>query len=177
MSVNHQAQSLTSIKNTSSTRAKPTIYLSGPIQNVKERSEAANWRNEIKERYGEELNFLDPMDNAWNTAQDSVIANAAEIVKTDKLMILQSDILFAYVPFPSVGTSMEIMWAYTHGKIVLVWCPIVAPLSAWIIEHAHYIETTKPMLMSRLEIISYNMSKGLMLHLPIKAISSTIKGL
>ena len=122
---------------------KLTIYLSGPIQNVKERSEAANWRNEIKERYAEDFDFIDPMDNEWNTDQKSIYTHSKAVVHVDKKLILDSDILFAHIPFPSVGTSMDIMWAHMHHKMVIVWCPLVAPLSAWIVEHANYIESNQ----------------------------------
>src|SRR5579872_4741790 len=87
-----------------------TLYLAGPINGCSD-GEANDWRSEVKERLGDIYEFLDPMRHDYRGLEmDPGIAE--KIVFNDMQDIFSSDVILANCPKPSVGTSMEIFFAF-----------------------------------------------------------------
>ena len=108
---------------------KPTIYLAGPI-NACSDSEAMDWRAEAKERLADCYEFLDPMRHDYR-GRELEPGVAEHIVGNDLQDINASDVIFAYCPKPSCGTSMEIYHSFEMlHKDVIVVAP--HPMSPWL---------------------------------------------
>jgi hypothetical protein len=117
---------------------RKVTYLAGPINGCTD-DEATNWREVVKARLGEE-NCLDPMRRDYR-GREELCTDA--IVNGDKNDILASDIFLANCWQVSVGTSMEILYAFEHmtGVILSVMKPGV-PVSPWYRYHANHIFTS-----------------------------------
>lgn len=70
-----------------------------------------------------------------------------DIVKKDLDSINKADILVAQVLEPSIGTSMEIFYAFTSGKRICILTEIVSP---WLMHHSNKIVKTKEELLEEL---------------------------
>lgn len=116
---------------------KYTIYLAGPINGCTD-AECKDWRNAVKSMLPQHR-FLDPMSRDYRGKE---AANVEEIVVNDKQDILNCDILFAYYTKPSVGTSMEILFAWENGiEVVLVNASGNENISPWLLYHANVHKT------------------------------------
>lgn len=108
-------------------------YLCGPI-NGRSDDDAKGWREWIKARLP---NCVDPMDRDYR-GRELEPGIAKEIVENDKADILGCDAMIVYYDKPSVGTSMEILFAYQANggsmRVILV-NKSQAPLSPWLIYH------------------------------------------
>lgn len=105
------------------------VYLCGPINGCTD-EEATNWRENVK------LFFpwsIDPMKRDYRGVEKLLYR---EIVDLDKRDIRNSDIILVNYDKPSVGTSMEVFYAWTLGIPVVVWCKEDAKLSPWLIYHS-----------------------------------------
>lgn len=115
------------------------IYLAGPI-NACTDSEAQDWREYVKSKLPSH-EFLDPMMRDYR-GRELEPGIAGQIVRGDKADIECTDLLLVFAPKPSVGTSMEIFYAYhVLGKPVIVIHPGDKP-SPWIICHSDKIFKT-----------------------------------
>jgi nucleoside 2-deoxyribosyltransferase len=96
---------------------KLCVYLSGWSQELEYRKIAKNY-------CGDKLDLIDPMIITWPEVNEHIGENCnyVYVVQRDKKLILQSDILVAYIKRLSFGTIMEIMFAYDHGIPVYVVC-------------------------------------------------------
>lgn len=65
-----------------------------------------------------------------------------EIVDLDKRDVRNCDVVVASCPKPSVGTSMEVFYAWTLGKPVVAVVPDNAPVSPWLRYHSTKIVQT-----------------------------------
>jgi len=108
-----------------------TIYLAGPLRDCKE-NECSDWRKECKDKLSGWFNLLDPMRNNY---KEHEIADRNELVSMDKKDIIDSDIVLANTWKISVGTSMEILFAFEHHKIIIV-IGEEKNLSPWTVFHA-----------------------------------------
>lgn len=111
-----------------------TIYLCGPINGCTD-EEANGWRD-ITKRYLAQIPTMypiDPMKRDYRGEEDDVYR---EIVDLDKLDIRNSDALLVYYEKPSVGTSMEIFYAWTLGKPIIIIHPDAARISPWLKYHS-----------------------------------------
>lgn len=120
-------------------KPKLTVYLAGPIADCTD-AECKDWRERMKDEMPE-VEFLDPMRRDYRAPgadQEFFI----EIVEKDKQDILDSDVVFVYHDRPSVGTSMEVLYAFDLGKYVLTVGCTGKPLSPWIIYHSTKIVDT-----------------------------------
>lgn len=109
------------------------IYLGGPINGCSD-DEAKSWREAVKpliESVGWES--VDPMVRDYRGKEDESVN---EIVENDKDDIDNSDVVLAYCPKPSVGTSMEVFYAWLEDKEVIVIVPPDAPVSPWLRYHS-----------------------------------------
>lgn len=113
------------------------VYLCGPI-NGRTDDDAKGWRELAKERI---QRTLDPMDRDYR-GRELEPGIAAEIVENDKVDIQNSDVLLVYYDKPSVGTSMEILFANQLGKRVVLVDKSDKPLSPWLIYHCHEVYKT-----------------------------------
>lgn len=111
-----------------------TVYLAGPINGTTD-AEMHNWRNDLIKRLPN-TRFIDPTTRDYRGTEDQ---NIAAIVEHDKDDIDRCELVVAYCPKPSVGTSMEILYAWQQGQRVIVWAPPGAPVSPWLRYHSHAI--------------------------------------
>ena len=113
------------------------VYLCGPI-NGRSDDDCKGWREYAKERLP---STLDPMDRDYR-GRELEPGIAKEIVENDKADILGCDAMIVYYDKPSVGTSMEVLYAREHNGAEF---PIVLvdksgkPLSPWLLYHASKI--------------------------------------
>lgn len=113
------------------------VYLCGPI-NGRSDADCNDWRTKAKAMLDA---TLDPMarDYRGREAEPGV---EVEIVEGDKADILECRAMVVYFDKPSVGTSMEVMFADTHGIPVHVVDVSDKPLSPWLVYHATAIHQT-----------------------------------
>lgn len=104
-------------------------YLCGPINGCTD-AEANNWRDTVTVAFPESIN---PMKRDYRGKE---LTNYREIVDLDKRDIRASDVLLVNYDKPSVGTSMEIFYAWTLGIPIVIWAPPTARLSPWLIYHS-----------------------------------------
>jgi nucleoside 2-deoxyribosyltransferase len=114
-------------------RRSRTVYLAGPIFGCTD-AEAADWRAQVTRRLGSEV-IYNPMTRDFRGREDDP-AVVAEIVEGDKRDIDGCDAVLVYYPRPSVGTSMEVLYAHERGKHVVVANVSGGPVSPWIAYHA-----------------------------------------
>lgn len=108
------------------------VYLCGPINGCTD-FEAKDWREYVKVAYGETVKAIDPMKRDYRGKEKQ---DYREIVDLDKRDIRNSDVILVNYDKPSVGTSMEIFYAWTLGKPVVVWCREDAVISPWLRYHS-----------------------------------------
>ena len=105
------------------------VYLCGPINGCTD-AEANNWRKRIKDHC---LRAVDPMVRDYRGKENE---NYREIVDLDKRDIRGSQVILVNYVKPSVGTSMEVFYAWTLGIPVVVWCSPSASISPWLRYHS-----------------------------------------
>lgn len=111
-------------------QSDPVIYLCGPINGCTD-EECNDWRSLVKQLWGDRC--LDPMVRDYRGKEAE---SYREIVELDKLDIRRADIVMVSYSKPSVGTSMEVFYAWTLGKPVVVVCSPDATISPWLRYHA-----------------------------------------
>jgi nucleoside 2-deoxyribosyltransferase len=115
-----------------STSSMKTIYLCGPIADRTD-EECKNWREAVKRMWSGAC--LDPMDRDYRGRYGDPGVDG-EIVMQDKRDIQVADGLIVYYALPSVGTAMEIYYAWLLRKpIVLVNASMKPVLSPWLTHH------------------------------------------
>jgi len=126
-----------------------TMYLCGPIAGCDD-NEAHDWRDWVINETTSWAKCLDPMRRDYRGAghadKDDKMPDwvVKEIVELDKRDIAASDILLANLlpPKKAVGTNMEIIYAWTIGKLVVLVVPPYQPVSPWHRYHSHKITHT-----------------------------------
>ena len=113
-----------------------TLYLAGPI-NACTDDEANTWRDQVIEwrrsfGRGNWLKLLNPMARDYRGKEAESVA---EIVVLDKRDIDASNILLVRWTKPSVGTSMEILYAWERGIPVILWLDSRSNVSPWLLYH------------------------------------------
>ncbi len=118
-----------------------TVYLAGPIHG-KTDSEAIDWRKSA-ERALHRLGYQtrNPMDRDYR-GREGEKGIKDLIVEGDKEDILESDVILAYVPDPSAGTSMEILFGSIEGLFIITVVPDLKKASPWIHYHSDELYTT-----------------------------------
>lgn len=125
-------------------------YLAGPINDCSD-NECIDWREKVKSKLPQ-IDFVDPMVRDYRGNETT--ENAIEIVEQDKNDIDSSDIVLVYHDRPSVGTSMEILYAWEHGKFILTVGCTGKPLSPWIVYHSSHVVNTLEDAITTLDTIS-----------------------
>jgi nucleoside 2-deoxyribosyltransferase len=115
------------------------IYLAGPINGCTD-GEAKDWRNWMKDvsrsniaAPSAHVEFIDPMRRDYRGVE---AVRYREVVDLDKRDILQADIVVVMYEKPSVGTSMEVLFAWEHNKAVVVIAKAGTLLSPWLLYHS-----------------------------------------
>jgi nucleoside 2-deoxyribosyltransferase len=106
----------------------PIVYLAGPIHGCTD-GEANDWRAYVKTLLP---NTVDPMRRDYRGVEDDNVNN---IISGDKADIDASDAVIANCPAPSYGTAMEILYAWSLRKLVVVVAPR-GPVSPWLRGHS-----------------------------------------
>jgi len=129
--------------------SKPVIYLAGPVAAYDDGG--AKWRDRIIDEFGDRFEFRNPLDKYNVPVEDLTIVDGAgssadsvvsvtELVETDKELLQESDgVLVGYSDVQSVGTPMEVMWAFERDMPVAVWtrdATALDDLSPWYRYHA-----------------------------------------
>lgn len=115
------------------TSAHKSIYLCGPINGCTD-DECKDWREYVKSQWDGVC--IDPMVRDYRGREEE---SYREIVELDKLDVAEANIILVNYDKPSVGTSMEIIYAWERGKRVVVVCCEGATISPWLRYHAHHI--------------------------------------
>ena len=110
---------------------KRLVYLAGPINGCTD-AECKGWREYVKAYLGEE-NTLDPMRRDYRGKEMECID---EIVEGDKKDIDMCTHILVNYDRPSVGTAMEILYAWERKKHIIVVSPLGTKLSPWLIYHS-----------------------------------------
>ena len=105
------------------------VYLCGPINGCTD-SEANDWRDEVTKHFPDAIN---PMVRDYR-GKEAVAYR--EIVDLDKRDVRNADIVLVNYTKPSIGTAMEVFYAWTLGTPVVVWCAEDAVVSPWLRYHA-----------------------------------------
>lgn len=105
------------------------VYLCGPINGCTDK-EAKNWREAVKKHFPE---AIDPMKRDYRGVEEMAYR---EIVDLDKRDVRAADLILVNYVKPSVGTSMEVHYAWTLGTPVILWCAENENLSPWLRYHS-----------------------------------------
>lgn len=105
------------------------VYLCGPINGCTD-EECKDWRAEVKSFF---TRSIDPMKRDYRGKEAE---SYREIVDLDKRDVRNADVILVNYSKPSVGTSMEVFYAWTIGKPVIVWCAPDAVISPWLRYHS-----------------------------------------
>ncbi|HEY7417692.1 MAG TPA: hypothetical protein VH593_21095 [Ktedonobacteraceae bacterium] len=109
------------------------VYLGGAI-NGRPDSECVDWRRYAASQLTAEA--IDPMVRDYRGREDDCVA---EIVELDKADIDSVDALLVYYDRPSVGTSMEILYAWERDKRIILVNECGGSLSPWLKYHSHVV--------------------------------------
>lgn len=111
----------------------PSLYLCGPINGCTD-EECKDWRAYVTAAWPGKC--IDPMVRDYRGREAEAYR---EIVEMDKIDVANAGIILVNYDKPSVGTSMEILFAWQLGKRVIVVCRSDAVISPWLRYHAHHI--------------------------------------
>lgn len=112
-----------------------TIYLCGPI-NGRSDDDCTGWREQVKSLWAGQC--IDPMARDYR-GRELEPGIAEEIVRGDIEDIDSCDAILVYFDKPSVGTSMEVFYAFHEGKKIVVVDKSDKPLSPWLVYHSHKV--------------------------------------
>jgi nucleoside 2-deoxyribosyltransferase len=109
------------------------VYLCGPINGCTD-EECKDWRTAAKQHFP---NAIDPIVRDYRGREDECYK---EIVEGDKQDLEESDCLLVNYDRPSVGTSMEIFYAYEFLDIpVVTVAKEGVKISPWLRYHSNHI--------------------------------------
>lgn len=122
-------------------------YLCGPINGCTD-AEANNWRDAVTEVFPESIN---PMKRDYRGKE---LTNYREIVDLDKRDIRGAEVMLVNYDKPSVGTSMEIFYAWQLGIPVVVWADKETRMSPWMLYHSTAIVHSLAEVVAKLKEIA-----------------------
>lgn len=99
-----------------------TIYLCGAMEAYKDTNKAETWRNEVKNYFSKYLlgfECISPTD--FYSFQNNCATRSSEIMRFDLRKVKEADIVLVNLNDirKSLGTSDEILYAYTLGKPII----------------------------------------------------------
>jgi hypothetical protein len=147
---------------------RPTVYLAGPIRHAE--NGGHDWRDDIIEEYGDQFDFLNPLD-AFDTTEDEIswlqpgevpedypesetVLPPKELIQTDKQMIREADamLLDAREQVPTYGTPREHEYAVQVGTPVVVRYEEGQQLSPWQIGDAEFLHESRRQCMRHIYV-------------------------
>jgi len=129
------------------------IYLAGPINGCSD-NEAMTWRDWFSDNINCEhvdcnyIRYINPMKRDYRGKE---LSHYREIVDLDKRDITGSDFIVVMYTKPSVGTSMELYYAWSIGKPVIVINESGEQVSPWLIYHSTAIVASKEECCEKIE--------------------------
>ncbi|MFA6043390.1 MAG: nucleoside 2-deoxyribosyltransferase [Phycisphaerales bacterium] len=108
------------------------VYLCGPINGCTD-AQCIDWREEAKKEFPD---AIDPMRRDYRGKEAAWVQ---DLVHQDKRDVAACDVVLAYCPFPSVGTSMEVLLGWQLGKTVVAVVPDTERVSPWLCYHANVV--------------------------------------
>lgn len=143
----------------------PSIYLAGPVAALADGG--AEWRERVGRDYGEQYDFQNPLAKYNVPVEDLTVVDGVSdpgdpttvgadvIVEEDKAKLRASDaVLVGYVDTQSIGTPMEVMWAFERDMPVAIWIrdeTDIMDLSPWYLHHAGAITNSVEMALGHLD--------------------------
>ncbi len=109
------------------------VYLSGAMLGCTD-EECRDWREHAKQNLN--CRALDPMVRDY---RDRPMDGMLDMVVNDKADIDACDTLLVNFVRPSVGTSMEVLYAWERGKHVVLVAPHGVIVSPWLVFHSHHV--------------------------------------
>ena len=137
------------------TKRAPIAYLCGPIENLSDAGHG--WRDEIEQRWGDQIEFLNPLDRHDPIAEDFTIwdprfedepdephLTVRDIVEDDLSSIDEADCLLVHwqtydegSPVPMAGTPMEMRYAWHRNMAVITrYAGTLGDVSPWARYHS-----------------------------------------
>ena len=123
------------------------VYLAGAINGCTD-DEAITWRewfkspekSNVSARFKGFAKYVDPMKRDYRGKE---LTDYREIVDMDKRDVQSCDVVVAMYVKPSVGTSMEILFAWERSIPVILINESDKPLSPWLIYHSTAVVNSK----------------------------------
>lgn len=113
------------------------VYLAGAIYEMDDT--CVRWRKAASALLRKKgIMSLKPTDADYR-GKETIAGMSTEIVEKDKRDIMTCDTILAKCDHPSFGTSMEIFFAWTLRKQIIV---VTSSMSPWIRYHADYVFPT-----------------------------------
>ena len=146
------------------TNSKPTIYLAGPVMSLDDGG--ASWREDVEAYCCDAIDTRNPLSKYnipveqltvvdGDSGNDDRTVSVSEIVENDKRLLDESDgVLVGYSAVRSIGTPMEVMWAYERDMPVVLWSRDETPLSQlspWYRYHVDHVTPTLSIALHTLE--------------------------
>jgi len=133
------------------------VYLCGPMTGCSY-ALASEWRDEARfwlNRHG--ITALNPMDRDY---RDEPLSHLPALVEEDKIAIELCDVLLVNFTEKSIGTSMEVLYGWEHGKRVIVVSEDFTE-DPWLVYHSHnrytnWEDAFKKIIELRLEAKTHN---------------------
>ena len=117
------------------------VYLSGPLLGCSA-TECMEWRGYVKRKLSDsDIEFLDPTSREYNWKDPNV---GKMVVEADKKDISECHLVLVNYTKPSVGTSMEQLYAYDLEIPIVTIIPKGLEVSPWLTYHTtrivHYLD-------------------------------------
>ena len=131
------------------------VYLAGPI--YEQDDTCIRWRDTAAKLLQQKnIMSLKPTDSDYR-GKETYPGMAERIVRKDKGDIVMADTILAKCDFPSYGTAMEIMFAWSLQKQIIV---VTNSQSPWIQYHADYIFPTVDEALKNIKFTEFDPGVG-----------------
>ena len=116
------------------------VYLAGRISDCSD-EECNGWREQASVALKDLATTVNPMVRDARGREDEP-GISKFVVEGDKADIDSCDAILVRYKKPSVGTMMEVIYAWEHGKRVILWVDRLSGLSPWLRYHSHAVVTS-----------------------------------